>query len=187
MRATSRRRGYDRRLSAADASIVQRPESLQTNPLYKKATTIPTQFRYSHCVARRATSLALGYPHMAKLKTLSEAETARRLAVTGLRNFGRADDADRYEDMSPREYADEKGFEIVENPRRISMARQSASGLRDQIADLKDRVRELEDQNETLTEKLDNISDVLETDESEDEDDDSDGEVDDDEDDTDED
>jgi hypothetical protein len=127
-------------------------------------------------------ALRVGYPHMAKLKTLSEAETARRRAVTGLRNLGRDDDADRYADMSPREYADEKGFEIVENPRRISMARQSAPALRNQIADLKDRVRDLEDENETLTEKLDNISDVLETDESEDEDDDGDGEVDDDDD-----
>jgi hypothetical protein len=41
---------------------------------------------------------------------------ARRRAITGLRNLGWDEDADRIEDLSAREYADEKGFEIVENP-----------------------------------------------------------------------
>ena len=50
---------------------------------------------------------------MAKLKTLSEAETTHRRAVTGLRNLGRDADADRIDALSTHEYAAEKGFEIV--------------------------------------------------------------------------
>lgn len=78
-----------------------------------------------------------------KLKSLSEAETARRRAVTGLRNLGRYDEVDRYESMSAHEYAEDKGIELVENPfgRRYGMARQkSSTELRTEIAELKEQV-----------------------------------------------
>jgi hypothetical protein len=100
---------------------------------------------------------------MAKLKTLSEAESARRRAVTGLRNLGRDNEADRYESMSAGEYAEDKGIELVENPfrRRCSMARtKTASELRAEIADLKDQVATLEDANEDLQGQIDEIAQI---------------------------
>jgi predicted RNase H-like nuclease (RuvC/YqgF family) len=99
-----------------------------------------------------------------KLQTFSEAETARRRAVTGLRNLGREDEADRYDGMSAPEYAEEKGIELVENPlrRRNRMAKaKSVSTLRDENAELKDRISELEDENENLQDQLDQITDIV--------------------------
>jgi predicted AlkP superfamily phosphohydrolase/phosphomutase len=117
---------------------------------------------------------------MAKVKTLSEAETARRRAVTGLRNLGRDDDADRIDALSTTEYAAEKGFEIVgenANPhRRTTMPRKSKDDI---IENLKDQVADLEAENEELQGQLEEISDVIsgtdadegdEEDDSEDED-----------------
>src|SRR5262245_3674754 len=99
---------------------------------------------------------------MPKLKTLSEAETARRRAVTGLHNFGREEDADRIAALSTREYAAEKGFEIVgenANPyRRMTMARKSKDNI---IADLKDQIADLESENEELQGQLDAIGAVI--------------------------
>lgn len=102
---------------------------------------------------------------MAKLKTLSEAETARRRAVTGLRNLGRDEDADRIEDMSTREYAEKKGFEIVENPnaRRCGMAKRikSREELLAENEELKAENAELEETVEELEGQLDDISDII--------------------------
>ena len=53
-----------------------------------------------------------------KLMTESEAETARRRAVTGLRNLGKEDEAERFDGMSATEYAEHKGIELRENPKR---------------------------------------------------------------------
>src|SRR5689334_742255 len=114
---------------------------------------------------------------MAKVKTLSEAERARRRAVTGLRNLGRDDEADRYESMSAREYATDKGIELVQNPnrRRCSMARtKTAAELRGEIADLKDQVSTLEEENENLQGQIDEIAQIASgaaDDEDDDEDD----------------
>lgn len=120
-----------------------------------------------------------------KRKTLSEAETARRRAVTGLRNLGRDDEADRYDSMSADEYAEDKGIELVENPfgrRRSNMARQKGPAeLRAEIAELKDQVTELEGENENLQDQLDQITDIVapeEEGEDEDLDDDSDDDLD---------
>ena len=94
---------------------------------------------------------------MAKLKTLSEAETARRRAVTGLRNLGRDDEADRYDSMDAREYAEAKGIELVENPkrRRANMPqRQTVGDLQDQLNDANDYIADLED-------RLDSIAGIV--------------------------
>src|SRR5262245_58369038 len=99
---------------------------------------------------------------MLKLKTLSEAETARRRAITGLHNLGREEDADRIAALSTREYATEKGFEIVGESanayRRITMPRKSKDDI---IADLKDQIADLESENEELQGQLDEIGDVI--------------------------
>jgi predicted AlkP superfamily phosphohydrolase/phosphomutase len=117
---------------------------------------------------------------VARVKTLSEAETARRRAVTGLRNFGRDDDADRIDALSTREYAAERGFEIIgenTNPhRRMNMPRKS---MADVIADLKDQVADLESENEELQGRLDDISEVISGPDEDDEDDEEEEEADD--------
>jgi hypothetical protein len=99
---------------------------------------------------------------MATLRTLSEAETVRRRAVTGLRNFGRNEEADRYDAMSPREYAQAMGIELVENPmnrRRYIMAKSTAE-LKREITDPKGQVADLEDENEDLQDQLDEIAQI---------------------------
>ena len=64
--------------------------------------------------------------------------------------------------MSAREYAAEKGFEIVgenANPyRRTTMPRISKDDI---IADLKDQIADLESENEELQGQLDEIGDVI--------------------------
>lgn len=99
---------------------------------------------------------------MAKLKTLSEAETARRRAVTGLYNLGLDEDADRIDDLTAREYAEEKNWEVVENPKRrkLSMAT---------LTQLKKRIADLEEENEELQERLDSISEIVSGEEEEEE------------------
>src|SRR5262249_50753862 len=95
------------------------------------------------------------------IKTLLEAETARRRAVVGLRNLGRDRDADRIERMSTNEYASTKGFELIEgNPlrRTTTMPRRSKDQI---ISDLQDQVADLESENEDLQSRLDEIADVV--------------------------
>jgi hypothetical protein len=101
---------------------------------------------------------------MRKLKTLSEAETARRRAVTGLHNLGLDDDADRIEGLSTKEYATEKGIEIVENPTRRNrrMARRIKSR-----EELEAEVEALQSENEELQGQLDDISEILGSDDEE--------------------
>ena len=102
---------------------------------------------------------------MAKLKTLSEAETARRRAVTGLHNLGLDDDADRIEGLTTREYADEKGFEIVENPTRRTrtMARRTKSRaeLEAELEAAQAENEELQESVDELQGQLDDISEIL--------------------------
>ena len=110
---------------------------------------------------------------MAKVKTLSEAETARRRAVTGLRNLGRDDDADRIDSLSAREYADEKGFEIIENPqrRRIIMARRmkSREELQAELEELRAENEDLQSENQDLQDQIDAVAEAIGVEEEEEE------------------
>ena len=108
---------------------------------------------------------------MAKLKTLSEAETARRRAITGLRNLGRDDNADRIEGLSAREYADERGIEIIENPsrrRRIMASRiKSREELEAELEELQAENEELQETVDELEGQLDDISEIIAPEEEE--------------------
>jgi len=111
---------------------------------------------------------------MAKLKTLSEAETARRRAVTGLHNLGRDEDADRIDSLSAREYADEKGFEIIENPsrrRRIMPRRmKSREELQAELEELRSENVELQAENEDLQDQIDAVAEAIGVEEEEEDD-----------------
>lgn len=98
--------------------------------------------------------------------TLSQAETARRRAVTGLHNLGDDDAAEEFERMTPQQYAEHKGIEVIkENPRSYRMARKTQSeiiaDLKDRLSDLEDTVEELGEQNETLQARLDAAADAI--------------------------
>ena len=111
---------------------------------------------------------------MAKVKTLSEAETARRRAVTGLLNLGRDEDADRIDSLSTQEYADEKGFEIIENPRRRNcfMAKRTKSReeLEAELEELKAENQELQSENEELQDQIDAVAEAIGVEEEDEED-----------------
>ena len=125
-------------------------------------------------MARRTLTVPSTLGAVAKLKTLSEAETARRRAVTGLHNLGRDEDADRIDSLSAREYADEKGFEIIENPgrRRIMPRRvKSREELETELEDLQAENAELQETVEELQGQIDDISEIVSPEEEEEEDD----------------
>jgi hypothetical protein len=93
-----------------------------------------------------------------KRMTLDQADSARRRAVTMLENFGDEAGAAEFDAMTPEEYADHKGIELVNaNPShrtRATRARQHSKSRR-RVRDMakSKRVEELED----------TISDIYET------------------------
>jgi hypothetical protein len=113
--------------------------------------------------------------------SLSEAESKRRKAVEFLRRIGKDEDADRFEAMTPEEYAEHKGAELLQNPkgiRRKDMARETGptkaelSDLLDEISDLAEEALDPELTREELVAKVKELADVasgdVEVDETED-------------------
>lgn len=95
------------------------------------------------------------------------------MAVEFLRRIGKDDDADRFEAMDAAEYAERKGSELLENPRRrrTTMKRpKSRTELQAELENANDYIEELET-------KLDSIAGIATGDEdeedAEDEDDDN--------------
>lgn len=100
--------------------------------------------------------------------TRSQAESKRRRAVEMLRRFGNDEDAERFEAMSPEDYARHKGAEIIGNPHRRykSMATRKAAPTRaeleDQVAELEGQVEDLESELEETQEERDALSEQIE-------------------------
>ena len=88
-------------------------------------------------------------------------------AVRFLRDVvGDPDKADEIEDLSPEEYAERKGLEIVEeNPRRHQQSgRLGQPGERRAEmtkSQMEERIAELEEENEDLQSRLDSIVDIV--------------------------
>jgi hypothetical protein len=107
--------------------------------------------------------------------TPSEAETKRQQAVVFLRRIGRDDDANAFDAMDVREYAEHKGAQLLENPtrRNRAMARmKSKPQLQAELDDANEYIEQLET-------KLDSIAGIAagdEDEESEEEDDEDDQE-----------
>ena len=102
--------------------------------------------------------------------TKGEAETKRQKAIEFLHRIGNDDDAARFEAMDVREYAEHKGADLIENPRRRkgSMPRaKSKADLEDELDDANDYIEELEG-------KLNDIVGIAADDDDSDEDADSD-------------
>jgi hypothetical protein len=104
-----------------------------------------------------------------KYLTRSEAESKRQKAVDFLYRIGNDDLADEFEDMSPEEYAEHKGAELLENPyrrtTRMARRRKTAAELEAEVADLQEQVGDLEEENESLQGQLDQVADIVSGDE----------------------
>ena len=77
-------------------------------------TTIPGRLPHSRHIIDHG---------MAKAMTQSEAETKRLRAVEFLRRIGKPEDAERFEAMSPRDYAAHKHVELMGNPLTSALSR----------------------------------------------------------------
>jgi hypothetical protein len=125
-----------------------------------------------------------------KLMTTSEAETKRQQAIEFLRRIGNHDDAERFEAMDARDYAEHKGAQISEktNRRKGTMPQPTGptkSDLTDtlsQIADLAEEALDPELTREELVSKVKELSDLAtgESDEEDEDEDDSSSDSDDD-------
>lgn len=109
-----------------------------------------------------------------KFLTRSEAEAKRQKAVEFLYRIGNDDLADEFDDMSPEQYAERKGAELLENPYRrtiVAKRRKTVVELEAEVADLQEQVGDLEEENESLQGQLDQVADIVSSDEDEEEDD----------------
>jgi len=88
-----------------------------------------------------------------KQMTEEEAEVYQQKAIRGLENLGLEDEADDVADLTPAEYAEEKGIEIL-NPKRRATNMASKQELERQV-------RELEEENEELQGRLDEVLDIV--------------------------
>jgi len=108
-----------------------------------------------------------------KFLTRSDAETKRQKAIEFLHSIGKDDEAESFEEMTPEQYAEHKGAELLENPNRrkvMKMARgKTKQQLEGELDDANDYIEQLEG-------KLDHIVGIAadeaeETDEEDGEDD----------------
>jgi hypothetical protein len=81
---------------------------------------------------------------MAKVMSRSEAESKRQKAVEFLRRIGKPEDAERFEAMSPEDYAAHRHAELLANPytRRYRIMAQETGPTK---AELTDRIDDIED------------------------------------------
>ena len=103
-----------------------------------------------------------------KLMTTSEAETKRQKAVEFLRRIGKSDDAERFEAMDARDYAEHKGAQLSEktNGRQRTMPQPTGptkgelNETLSQIADLAEEALDPELTREELVSKVKELSDL---------------------------
>jgi hypothetical protein len=99
-----------------------------------------------------------------KALTRAEAETKRKQAVEFLRRIGQDDEADRFEEMDAAEYAEHRGAELRENPKRRKKTvprRKSAEQIQAELDDANDYIEQLET-------KLDKVAGIVSGDEDDD-------------------
>jgi hypothetical protein len=94
---------------------------------------------------------------VAKQVSLEQAVKKQAAAIRFAENVLQDDSkADELSDLSPQEYAERRGLEVVDNPRRrANMVNSSMS--KDELLD---RIDELESENSDLQDALDSIADI---------------------------
>lgn len=112
---------------------------------------------------------------MAKTLTTSKAESKRQKAVEFLRRIGQEDRADDFEAMSPEDYADHKGVELIDNRGKKRITNMATNKSK---ASLEAELVEAQDYIEQLESKLDDIAGIA-AEEDEEKDDDNTGDNDD--------
>ena len=81
-----------------------------------------------------------------KYLSLGEAETKRQKAIESLHRIGEDDHAEKFVEMTPEEYAEHKGAEIIDNPgnsarrRNYTMANKTKDQLQGEV-DASDYIR----------------------------------------------
>ena len=106
--------------------------------------------------------------------TRSQAENKRRAAIAMLQRFGRQEEAEHYQDMTPEEYASARGAEIISNPNRRGriMAKREAAPTRaeleDRIDELEGELENVEEERDALAEQVEQIEEILGVEEEED-------------------
>ena len=100
-----------------------------------------------------------------KFMTSSAAEAKRQKAVDFLRSIGQDADADRFEAMNASEYAEHKGVELRDNPRRRRVTVKRSKSRSEPEADLENQSAYIEE----LEAKLDSIAGIAAGDDEEDE------------------
>jgi len=100
--------------------------------------------------------------------TLGEAETKRQQAIQFLERVG--GDSAKFEAMDAREYAESRGAQVLENPRRVTtMTKQELAETLDQLSDGLDEALDPELTREELVAKVKELSDLAAGEEGEDE------------------
>ena len=109
-----------------------------------------------------------------KKRTYAQVEAAQRRAISAAENLTQDDDlADEIESLSVEEYAERKGFEIVENPHKKGGGIMSRiQQLESELENANNRITELEEEREDVLSALG--MEVVEEDDEDDEDDDED-------------
>ena len=107
-----------------------------------------------------------------KKRTYAQVEAAQRRAISAAENLTQDDDlADEIESLSVEEYAERKGFEIVENPHKKGGGIMSRiQQLEAELEDANNRIAELEEEREDVLSVLGMEVVVEEDDEDDDED-----------------
>ena len=109
-----------------------------------------------------------------KFMTPGEAETKRQKAVEFLRRIGNDDLADEFYGMSPQDYAEHKGAQLMENPnrRKGTMARiKSKVELESELDEANEYIEQLEGKlNDIVGIAADEIEEEAEDDDEGDED-----------------
>ena len=114
--------------------------------------------------------------------THSQAESKQRAAVAMLQRFGNDEDAERFEAMSPEDYARHKGAEIISNPERRykSMAKRKAAptraeledridGLEQEVEALEGELEETQEERDALAEQVQQVTEIVAPEDEEDE------------------
>jgi hypothetical protein len=108
--------------------------------------------------------------------TLGEAESKRQKAIEFLERIG--GDADRFREMDAADYAESKGAELLQNPRRrsSSVTKSEIAETLDQLADGLEEALDPELTREELVAKVKDLADIAAGEEVEEEPSDSDNE-----------